>query len=311
MNTRYRNVAVFVLTGVLLGSSFVAIRTGIEHFPPVLFAAYRFEIAGGILFAYVVATTDWRPRTREDLLATGASGLLVVGLNNSFLNIGVQYTTSAIAAIIYSLTPILTAGLAMALIADEQISRRNLVGLVLGIIGVGIVVQPNPAALSKGDVYGQGLVLLGAIALSLGTVLIQRAKASLSILAVSAWGMLLGGFVAHATSLALGESSADVRVTVIALTSLGFVSVFVSVVAYTWWFDLIGKIGSTRTSLINYLNPIVAAIVGWALLSETITLVTIVGFLVIFTGFVMLEGRALVEELPRPRDVFDSIRIED
>lgn len=290
MNTRYRNTAVFILTGVLLGSSFVAIRTGIEHFPPVLFAAYRFEIAGGMLFAYAVATTDWRPRTRKDLLAIGASGLLVVGLNNSFLNIGEQYTTSAIAAIIYSLTPILTAGLAMVLITDEQLFRRNLVGLILGIIGVGIVVQPNPTALSKGDVYGQGLVLLGAIALSLGTVLIQRAKASLSILAVSAWGMLLGGFVTHGASLALGESSADVRLTVTALTSLGFVSVFVSVVAYTWWFDLIGKIGSTRTSLINYLNPIVAAIVGWALLGETLTLVTIAGFLVIFAGFVMLEG---------------------
>lgn len=156
-----------------------------------------------------------------------------------------QYTTSAMASIIYSLNPILTAGLATALIPDEHFSRGDIVGIVLGMIGVVVLVQPTSTTFHEGGLYGQGLLLFGAIALSLGSVLMQRAEASLPILSVSAWGMLIGGLITHGAGFALGESSADIQLTTIALAALVFEIVFVSVIAYTWWFDLVRKIGST------------------------------------------------------------------
>ncbi len=260
--------------------------------------ALRFDIAGALLLAYVIlARDDWRPRTRRDITAILITGIPALGLSNALLFVGQQYTTSAVAAIVFSLAPVLTPLFAVALLSDESLSLRGAGGLLVGLCGVGLVVQPQPTRLLAGGATGQLILLCGAVSVALGSVLIRRADATLPSVVVTAWALPLGGVTLHLASLAAGESLGAVQWTPGAIVALGYVSVFAGAIAYTAYFELLAEAGAIQTNLINYFIPVVTTVLGWALLDETITLATIAGFLVIFAGFALLKARTLTQHL--------------
>jgi drug/metabolite transporter (DMT)-like permease len=100
-----RSVVAFLATAVLFGGTFVAAKAGLEHMPPLLFVALRFDIAAVLLLGYVFLTVPrerWLPRTRADLVGIAAAGLLTIGLANAMLFLGQQYVTSAVASVVFS-----------------------------------------------------------------------------------------------------------------------------------------------------------------------------------------------------------------
>jgi len=102
------------------------------------------------MLAYVGLTSsrsELLPRTRGDVGAILATGVLAIGLTNALLFVGQQYVTSAVASIVYSLNPIMTPVFAAFLLSDERLSPRGGAGMGLGLLGVGLVVSPDPANL--------------------------------------------------------------------------------------------------------------------------------------------------------------------
>ncbi len=157
MDSRYRNAMFFLIAAILTGGMYVANKAGLTYLPPVFFASLRFLIAAALLLPYVALRSErLRPRMHTDYLTILASGGLVVGAANAFLFVGQQYTTSATAAIIISLSPILTVGLAAALLPSSLLSWRGVFGVVLGLVGVGIVAQTSPSNLVPVTMLGDG-----------------------------------------------------------------------------------------------------------------------------------------------------------
>jgi len=264
----------------------------LEHLPPLLFVAIRFDIGAVVLAAYAatrMSKAELRPRTTGDVVGILATGLLVVGLTNALLFVGQQYTTSGVAAVIFSLNPILTPIFAAVLLTDERLSVRGSAGLVLGLLGVGIVANPDPAALVGGGL-GVPILFAGAATSALGAVVIRRAGATISSTARTVWGVPLAAGLSHALSAAAGESVSAVSVTPVAVAALLYVGVFSGAVAYLTYFALVDEAGATRANLLFYFVPVVAAVAGWALLGETLPAASLVGFAVIFTGFVLVSG---------------------
>ena len=98
----------FVTLATMWGLSFPAISVGLEHLPPLLFAAFRYDTAAMLLLGYAVATTDsWRPVGRNNLEAVLWGGLFLVA-GNGLLFIGQQTVPSGVTAILQALVPILT-----------------------------------------------------------------------------------------------------------------------------------------------------------------------------------------------------------
>jgi drug/metabolite transporter (DMT)-like permease len=295
--SRYRAVALFLGLGLLWGGSFPAIEVGLESFPPVLFAAVRYDLAGVVLLAYAVVAADrWLPRDRTDLLALGAAGVFLIA-GNSLLFVGQQFTTGGVASIIYSLIPILTTGFAWGLLPEERLSPTGLVGILIGLAGVAVIVRPDPANLLATGVIGEAFVTGAAISVSLGSVLLRRLDSSLPDSAFTAWAMLIGASLLHLGSLGVGESLAAVRFAPAGLLALAYIAVFATAAAFLIYFFLLGAYGPLETNLVSYVVPVVATLLGWAYLDEPITAWTIAGFLLIFGGFVVLKRRALRAEL--------------
>jgi drug/metabolite transporter (DMT)-like permease len=302
--TRLGTVALFALLATLWGLSFPAISVGLETLEPVLFAAFRYDVAAVLLLGYALAREpDWRPTGPANVGAVLAGGVFLVAAN-AFLFVGQQTVPSGVAAIMQSLVPIVTSLWALGLLPEERVSVVGAVGIVLGFVGVGLIVRPDPGNLLGTDVIGRVLVLVQVTGVALGGVLVQRARPTLGKASLSGWSMLLGALILHAASAAVGEPFA-LPATVLSAGAVVYLGVFATAIAFFIYFTLLEVRGALETSLVAYLVPIVATIAGVFLLDETITPLTVVGFLVVFLGFVLLKRRAiagLVDEINGARE---------
>ena len=298
----YRNFLLFVLLAAVWGSAFMAIKAGLEFFPPVLFAAIRYDVAGAIMLAYAALATDrWRPRTRAEWKLVVVGGVLLIAAYHTFLFIGEQGTTSAAAAVIVSLSPVLTTGFARGLLPDERLTPVGVAGLLLGLVGVAILVRPEPGNLLAGDAVGRLLVFVAALSFAFGSVLARRFEADLPIETMEAWSMLLGAAVMHAIAPLRGETFAAIQWTPGAVWALAYLSIAASAVGFLIYFDLLERLGPVEINLVSYVAPIFAALSGWLFLGEVVDPATVVGFLVIVAGFGLIKREALAQELPKLR----------
>jgi drug/metabolite transporter (DMT)-like permease len=302
--SRYRNLALFLALAAIWGSAFMAIKAGLAYFPPVLFAAIRYDVAGVLMLAYAVwAVDDPVPRGRGQwaLVAVGAT-LLIAGYHVLlFLGESDPAVTSAAAAVIVSLSPVLTTGFARVFLPDERLTTAGVVGLCLGLLGVVVLARPTPDALLAGGVVAKLLVFGAATSFALGSVLTRRIEATLPIETMEAWSMLGGALLMHAISLALDESPADVTVTVEGLLALTYLALAASALGFLIYFDLLDRLGAVEINLVSYVAPAFAALAGWVFLQERLSLTTVGGFALIFVGFLLVKRRAIRAELPRLR----------
>ena len=298
---RYRNLLLFLVLSAVWGSAFVAIKAGLADIPPVLFAAIRYDIAGVLMFAYaILAVEQWRPRNREDWAAVTVGAVFLIAGYHVFLFVGEQGTTSAAAAVIVSLSPVLTTGFARLFLPQERLTFAGIAGMALGLVGVGILVSPDPANLLTEDVVSSVLVFGAALSFALGSVLTRWLDADLPIETMEAWSMVGGAMLMHGLALTLpGESLAAITWSPRALLALGYLSVVASAIGFLIYFDLLERLGPIEINLVSYLAPVVAAVVGVALLGEVIDVSTAIGFVLIASGFALLKRRALASELSR------------
>lgn len=298
----YRNPGLFLLVAVLFGGGFVAIKTGLRELPPLLFASLRFDIAAIVLLAYVAITrpkASWLPHTSEDIIGIGIAGLFLVALNNALLFLGQGTTSPAMASVMYGLNPVLASVFAWWLLGD-RISRIGALGIGIALSGVVIIVQPSSSAVTDPNSFGQLLVLGAAGAVALGSVLLQRLTLQMKIVPLTAWAMAAGAVVLHAISLAAGESPASIGgIGPSTAASLLLLAIPGTAVAYAVQFGLLGRIGPVRTNLVSYVVPVFAALMGWLLLGAVVSHWTVIGFLVVVIGFVVVERTALRKEIRR------------
>ena len=299
--TRRRTVATFLATTVLFGTAFPAIEVGLRDLPPLSFAASRYALSAALLLGYASATTDdWLPTTRGDAVAVAAGGVFLIGATGLTF-VGQQTTTSGVAAIIVSLSPVVTALFAWALLPAERPSRRGLIGVLVGFVGVAIVVRPGPLTASGSTVLGRALILTATVSLSLGTVLIRRSDHALPSPALTGWAMLVGAAIQVAGAVALGEPAAGIVLTPAALAAVGYLGVFAGAFGFVLYFSLLDSVGPLEANLVSYLVPVVTLVTGRLLLDEAIQPAAVVGFLVILAGFALLKNREIVAELARYR----------
>ena len=298
MNT-YRTIGVFALLAFFWGTAFVAIRAGLANLPPVLFAGFRYDIAAVIMLGYAIfVTEDWLPQSKPDIIAVGISATFVIALYNAFLFVGQQEVTSGVAAIIVATSPIITTALSWVLVPENRLTVTGLIGLVAGFIGVGLVAVPDPTALTTGEIESSLLVLLAAFSVALGSVLLQRLSHSLSTEATVAWACAIGAIMLHVISFSLPtESLSEATFTWEAVIATVYLAVFASAIGYFFYFDLLERVGAVEINLVSYAAPVFAALFGWLLLDEQITAQTVLGFGIIFAGFVLLKRDALVQRV--------------
>jgi drug/metabolite transporter (DMT)-like permease len=300
----------FVVLAAVWGSAFLAIKEGVEVVPPVLFAALRYDVAGVIMLAYAAWRVDhWIPRGRSEwtLVAVGAS--LMIAAYHAFLFVGETdpAVTSAVAAVLVGLSPVLTTGFSRLLVPNDPVTPATIGGTLLALLGVVVLVRPDPANLLAGGVVAKSLVFLAAASFALGSVLTKLPNADLPIETMQAWSMAGGALLMHAISLGLGETQTfGVEWTTTALVSLAYLALAASAFGFLLYFYLLERLGPIEINMVSYVAPIFAALSGWAVRGEVPTLYTVAGFLIIFGGFALVKRDALRAEVASLRQALSS-----
>jgi drug/metabolite transporter (DMT)-like permease len=300
--TRYRNLLLFLALAAVWGSAFMAIKAGLQFFPPVLFAAIRYDIAGVLMLGYAAwVLDDPVPRGRGQWALVVVGSVLMIAGYHAFLFVGEadDAVTSASAAVIVSLSPVLTTGFARLFLPEERLELLGVVGMGLGLVGAVVLANPDPSNLLAGGAGAKLLVFLAAASFALGSVLTRSIDASLPIESMQAWSMLGGAVVMHGVSVALGESFSAVVVTTDAILSLAYLSLAASAAGFLVYFDLLERLGPVEINLVSYVAPVFAALSGILLLDEQLSLATVEGFVLIAVGFALLKRDALRTELAR------------
>ena len=300
--SRYRSFGFFIALAAIWGTAFVAIDAGLEHFPPVLFAALRYDVAGLFMLAYAAYVVDDPvPRGTDQWATVGVGALLLIGAYHAFLFVGQQHTTAAAAAVLVSLSPVLTTGFARALVPSDALSPVGVLGVVVGLVGVTVIARPDPSNLLSADVVATLLIFFAATSFAFGSVLTRRIDSAMPIETMEAWSMLGGALLMHLLSVSLGEP-VDVAAWTHpeAVAALGYLAIVASALGFLLYFELLDRLGAVEINMVSYVAPIFAAVFGWLYLGQAVDGTTVAGFALIVTGFVLVKRRTL-------RDEFDHV----
>jgi drug/metabolite transporter (DMT)-like permease len=269
---RAKLIAAFAAVYVLWGSTYLAIRFGVETIPPFLMAGTRHLLAGLVLLAWTRWKGEELPDARHWRTGFFIGGLMLVG-GNGLVTWAERRVPSGLAALIVASVP-----LWMTLLDGiHRGSRPPLpvaAGLLVGLGGLSVLVAPGHFAGNGGvDLLGAGALLLAALCWASGSLYSRRARLPRSLLTAAAIQMIGGGILLWVVGLAGGEGS-RVHLAAISsrsLLSLGYLIVFGSLVGFSAYVWLLRATTPARVSTYAYVNPLVAVLLGWLFAGEDVT----------------------------------------
>ncbi len=303
---RWKTLIAFAIIYFVWGSTFYAVRVGVQEVPPLLLAAARFTIAGAMLFAWVVARGERLPQRRE-WASIALVAFLIFVVDYGILFWAEKRMPSGTAAVILGTIPGFMALAEIIFLRTERLTWRLGGALLIGLAGVVVLVDPSLGA-AGGPMYAleaAGL-LLGAISWSIASVLAKKLALPASKLMSSASQMLLGGLLLCAVAAAAGEEHGFRVATVSsgAWFALGYLAVAGSVVGFTAYTWLIHHHSPTKVGTYAYVNPVIAVVVGHFLGGEVLDMRTALGTaLVLVSVIVIATRRARSAELSRRQTV--------
>lgn len=281
--------AALVTIWIVWGSTYLAIRVAVRTIPPLMMGAVRFLIAGGILYLVSIRRGDRvedRPTAMHWRSAFIIGTALLLG-GNGLVSFAEQRVPSGIAALLIATVPLWLA------IGDRvrygsRLSWQTVVGLAIGFGGVILLVSQSGAG--KVDSLGAAALVAASVFWAAGSLYSRRAPLPRRPLVGTGMEMLAGGVVLAVVSLATGElSRLDLSgVSGESILGLAYLIVFGSWVGFTAYVWLLRN---TRTSLVGtyaYVNPVVAVLLGWALLGEAVTGRTLLAGAVIVVGVALI-----------------------
>jgi drug/metabolite transporter (DMT)-like permease len=288
---RLRLLIAFACVYVIWGSTYLAIRIAIETIPPLLMAGVRFLIAGSVLALWARSRGVAWPDRAQWRSAAIVGALLLLGGNG--LVVWAELTVpSALAALIVAAVPIVTVALDWARPGGVRPGRATILGLLTGFAGVAILINPFAVDASRVDPLG-ALALLGAtVSWAAGSIYSRGTSAAASPLMGSGANMLMGGAALVITGALIGEVGQVNFATISTRSALAMLYLIVAgaIVGFTAFFYLLRHTSPAKSTTYAYVNPIVAILLGWAILHEPITTRVLLAAAVIISGVVMITA---------------------
>ncbi|MGH7613402.1 MAG: EamA family transporter [Gemmatimonadales bacterium] len=261
----------WVLVCLFWGSTYFAIKVGVEVLPPFLFAGLRFVVAGAVLLVGALAFGDRLPRRAADWRAAAIAGVLLLAGGNAFVVWAEQYTASGVASVF-----VVTVALWIAFFdsvipgGSGALGWRVIVGLAVGFGGSALLVGASPQEILQADLRGPIALTCASAFWSLGSIYAKRHPTEASPYVTAAIQMLAGGTVVSLAGTALGEWPAWHLDSQGAL-AMAYLVIFGSIVGYSAYSYALRYAPATIVGTYAYVNPVIAVLLGWLLLHEPIT----------------------------------------
>jgi len=268
---RGKALVAYLLVCTVWGSTYLAIRIGVAHLPPFLFAGVRFLIAGLVLGAIVLSAGIGFPSRKQDWRTLTITGILFLCGANAVVVWSEQFLASGVASVFVAAMPLWTALFDAVLPGGKvPLTWRIGVGLAIGFVGTALLAGITPGEIASADLRGPVALMFGSACWALGSVYWKRHPTQVSPYAASAIQMTIAGAILCVLGLTLGEASAF-HLRGAGLGAMAYLIVFGSLVGYTAYGYALEHGSATVVGTYAYVNPVVAVVLGWLILHEPIT----------------------------------------
>ena len=302
----WKTLLAFAIIYFVWGSTFLAIRVGVQEVPPLLLAAMRFLIAGLVLYGWMIARGERSPTGRQWMSASLLAVVIFV-CDYGLLFWAEQRVPSGVAAVMLATIPVFMALSEIVFLRTQRLTMRLAVALLIGIGGVAVLMSRS---LNLGgspiDRLGALALIVASISWSVASSLTRKLHLPPSKVMSSGAQMLAGGVFLTLTAAAFGEfrNFHPLTVSRAAWFSLVYLIIAGSIIGFTAYVWLIHHQSPTKVGTYAYVNPVVAVLVGYFLGGEALALRTILG-----TLFVLISV-AVITMTPGKKPEA-AVRVED
>jgi drug/metabolite transporter (DMT)-like permease len=272
------------------GTTFLAIRVGVETIPPFLLAGIRNLISGTIIFCYLLSQKKLEKVNTTQFFRAFVLSVLMIVLANGLTTYSEKYITSGLASLISTLTPFCVLLLNLGL-GFEKISAKTIFGILLGMSGIFLIYQSSLTDLLIPE-YRHGIfaLLFAILAWSVGTIIMKRgSENALSMLMNVCVQMLIAGVTLTSFQLVTTPHISVENWSTRSIFAMIYLALFGSVVGYVAFSYLLTQLSSTKVVVLSYVNLVVALFLGWLILDETITSRIVAATILIISGVVIVN----------------------
>ncbi len=266
----------FAAIYVIWGSTYLAIRLGVETIPPFLMAGVRFLIGGFLFYLYGKFKKAEKPKPKHWVTTSIVGILLLVG-GNGLVSWAEEVVPSGIAALLIAMVPLWMVLFDTIHPKGNRPTVKAIGGMILGFIGVTILINPTDiGGYAEIDRFGAILIILATIFWASGSIYSKYAEIPKSLILASGMQMLVAGVVLILLSFITDElkTSTLQNITFVSWMSLLYLITFGSVGygAYIW---LLQVVEPSKVATYAYVNPVIALFLGNFIASEPLSLWTI------------------------------------
>ena len=291
---RWQVLLAFAAVYIIWGSTYLGIRVAVESIPPFSMAGARALTAGALLYIWA----RWRGAVHPEPVhwreAAVIGGFLLLG-GNGLVSWAEQHVPSGVSALIVGSTPLWMVLLEWLWHSGPRPTVGIVSGLVVGFVGLGFLVAPgNLGDGGRVDLHGAIALLCAAFLWATGSLYSRRARLPSSQLLGAAMEMIAGGALLLIAGGALGEWKhfTLAGVSSHSLIAWVYLTTFGSLVGFTAYVWLLQVTTPARASTYAYVNPVVAVLLGWAVVGERITTRTLFAAAAIIVAVVIIVTRS-------------------
>lgn len=276
---------------VIWGSSFLFTKIGVTHLPGALFSGLRFMMAG---LGLALLARFWRgnawPTKRRDWRDISIMGLFTVVLSTGLNVWALRFISSGESALLNSTAALWIAVFGSLGVRGHPLTRHSLLGLVLGVIGTALTLSPRLGAHST-VLIPYLVALVACLSWSIATMYYRHVDTQLGSLMFIGLQMLTGGIVQFLIGCAFGQLS-QWTFNAPGMFALAYLTIFSSGVAYTAYGWLTRNTSPAVIGTYSYVNPALAAFMGWWLLHEQLLPTQFAGMLIVLVGVVLVTSKS-------------------
>lgn len=269
-----RVILAFLAVYIFWGGTYVAIKLGLESFPPMILAGIRHSVAGLIMLSVALFRHDKFPN-RSEILMSVVIGLMMLLIGNGLVTLTEETVPSSIVSLLIGAVPLWIIILNWSFGDKKRPTIFHLMGVTLGLVGIAfLVLQSQYDGITRFDPLGILLILGAAVSWAGGSLISRFAKLPQSPYMNLTFQMIPGGLV---LLIAASIRNEWVHFNLSAVTSnawwsLAYLIFFGSIIAYSAYIWLLRHVNPTWVSTYAFVNPVVAVLLGWLLAGENLSL---------------------------------------
>lgn len=261
-------ILLYALVCLIWGSTWLAIKFGLDGVPPFLGAGLRFAIAAAVLWILAGVAGLSRKTSRNGAKAVACSGLLGFGASYALVYWSETRVASGVVASFYALIPLATALMTAFVTRTEKLTAAKSIGIIAGVAGVALIFWPEEGVFGA-DRWGLVAALISALLSAVNLVAQSLWSKKDDARVLNAWSMSIGTTILLTLS-AVFERGRSVTWTPTNAGALAYLAVAGSVVAFLTYYELIRRLPATKVSMITLIFPVVALFLGRIILGEKI-----------------------------------------